>query len=87
MKANSIDKKLKCLHLEHVTHKGLDNNYYLRIKSTRTQKVIYERIKMNTKITQNVNRFLISDVFIELFVDNWKGEKRVCRVNYNLQFL
>lgn len=64
VKANSINAKLKCLHLKNVTHKGLDGNYYVRIKSTRTQQNIYEKVYLNTNITQSANKFLISDIFI-----------------------
>jgi hypothetical protein len=87
MQAPRINKKLICFHLKEATQKGLNENYYIRIKSTKTQETIYEKIYFNRPAVQSPNKFLMSDIFIELFLENWMGEKRISRINYNLYFL
>lgn len=83
----NIDKKLACYHLKQVTHKGLNENYYISIKSTRNQELVYDKIYCNSSIAQTPNKFLISDIFIELYQGNWMGGKRISRINYNLYFM
>ena len=87
IQAPSINKKLACYHLKQFTHRGLNEDYYISIKSTRNQEIIYDKISFNSSIAQTPNKFMISDIFIELYLGNWMGDKRISRINYNLYFL
>lgn len=69
----SIKKKLPCFHLTSVSEKGLNENYFIRIKSTKTQETIYDKVYINKPILQTPNKFIMSDIFIELFSENWMG--------------
>lgn len=73
MEAPVIKKKLPCFHLKQVSHKGLNENYYVRIKSTKTQETIYEKVNVNQQIPQSPSKFLMADIFIELLMENWMG--------------
>ena len=85
-KSCRIDSKLICYRLKGATQKGLSEDYYLNLTLTRGQELVHEKVRFNKQIREN-SKIILSDVFIELFCDNWSGSKRVVRINYNLYFL
>ena len=75
-----------CYRLKGITHRELDEDYFVNISFTRNQELIYEKIKLNTRLKEN-RKMILADIFIELFHENWAGRKKVARINYNLFFL
>lgn len=86
--SSSIRQKLICYRLKATTFRGQLNEeeYWLKITSTRTQEVVHERVKFNRRIKHSSAVFF-TDILLELFKEEWSGQKKIARANLNLYFL
>jgi hypothetical protein len=86
MTSPSINKKLVCYQLKGIAQKGLNCDYYVQINYTRNQSVVLERVDFGLKLEELGKNILLADIFIEIYCNSWKGNKRIARINYNLYF-
>ena len=86
MNLPAIPQKLIAYRLSNITHTGLHDKHFVRIKHVRSGKTLLNKFNFLFFSKTSVNP-LMGDLFIEVFEEGWASNKNIARINFHTFFI